>query len=345
MEIVSKILFVSPQFLPLTGGVPVLVNLIANEVSASTNRVTVVTSQSAAYEKQSEVGVVRTINPFIVFREFLRADKIIVVQDCFSLCWPLAFIHRPAAMMLQMHISHRKGVSGFLRGFLLKRILNRTLLTAASEWLAKGTRENLNWPCEHIPNPYDCKLFHAVNRPSSFRFELIFIGRLGIHKRCDLILQALAVLREKRIHPHLTIVGDGPERENLETLVRKLKLIEQVAFLGSKNQEEVAEILRRSRIMIIPSGYEPFGIVALEGLASGCHVITSDAGGLPEAGGGFAKTFRSLDPNDLAIKVEEVLKIESTGMSEALKLHLRRHTPAEVGRRYLELLETRSSHS
>lgn len=240
-------------------------------------------------------------------RTWMQADQCIIVQDCLGLCWPLAIFSRPAVMMLQMHISHRKGIGGSFRGFLLRRILRRVHLTAASEWLGKSTEKNLNWPCGHIPNPYDSVLFHAGNRSSIFEHELVFIGRLGIHKRCDLILEALAVLRGKDKNPHLTIVGDGPERANLEGLTEKLNLSDQVTFLGSKNQTEVAEILRRSRIMIIPSGYEPFGIVALEGLASGCHVITSDAGGLPEVGGGFAKIFESLNHNALAIQIEEAL--------------------------------------
>ena len=69
-------------------------------------------------------------------------------------------------------------------------------------------------------------------------------------------------------------------------------MTDRIKFLGFLRHEELARMLNRHRIMVIPSlDKEGFGIVALEGLACGCKVIASDAGGLTEAVDRFGKIF------------------------------------------------------
>ena len=76
------------------------------------------------------------------------------------------------------------------------------------------------------------------------------------------------------------MVGDGPERRNIEDLIRKLELEDDVRFLGK--QEQVEEILQISDLFLLPSEYESFGLAAMEAMAANVPVISSDAGGLPE---------------------------------------------------------------
>jgi glycogen(starch) synthase len=82
----------------------------------------------------------------------------------------------------------------------------------------------------------------------------------------------------------LKVIGEGPCRNDLEERVRKLGLADQVEFLGAIVGEPLVNILNRHKILVVPSSWnEPFGIVALEGIACGCMVIGSSGGGLPEA--------------------------------------------------------------
>ena len=78
----------------------------------------------------------------------------------------------------------------------------------------------------------------------------------------------------------LLLIGDGPERQNMEALCRSLNLCHEIRFLGK--QDAVEELLAVSDLFIMPSGSESFGLAALEAMACQVPVISSNVGGLPE---------------------------------------------------------------
>ena len=85
---------------------------------------------------------------------------------------------------------------------------------------------------------------------------------------------------QKKIPSKLLMIGDGPERRNLEDLCRQLGLCDEIRFLGK--QDAVEELLAISDLFIMPSSNESFGLAALEAMACEVPVISSNAGGLPE---------------------------------------------------------------
>lgn len=85
---------------------------------------------------------------------------------------------------------------------------------------------------------------------------------------------------QQEIPAKLMMVGDGPERENAETLCRKLGIMEKVIFFGNSN--EIDQILSYSDLFLLPSETESFGLAALEAMAWSVPVISSNSGGLPE---------------------------------------------------------------
>lgn len=85
---------------------------------------------------------------------------------------------------------------------------------------------------------------------------------------------------QKKIPARLMMVGDGPEREPAENLVEELGLTDKVVFFGNSN--EINEILCFSDLFLLPSQTESFGLAALEAMAVGVPVISSNSGGLPE---------------------------------------------------------------
>jgi N-acetyl-alpha-D-glucosaminyl L-malate synthase BshA len=76
------------------------------------------------------------------------------------------------------------------------------------------------------------------------------------------------------------MVGDGPEKEKAEILCKELGILDKVIFFGNSN--EIDKILSYSDLFLLPSETESFGLAALEAMAWGVPVISSNSGGLPE---------------------------------------------------------------
>jgi glycosyltransferase involved in cell wall biosynthesis len=141
----------------------------------------------------------------------------------------------------------------------------------------------------------------------------------------------------------LTIVGDGPERDNLEQLVSDLRLRENVRFAGALRGEEIARVLNKHNILLVTSRWkEPFGIVALEGIACGCLPIVSDGGGLPDAIGNAGISFKSGDIDDLVRAIRKVINdpVLTQQMRDAAPSHLVAHSSSQVSQRYLASIES-----
>lgn len=133
----------------------------------------------------------------------------------------------------------------------------------------------------------------------------------------------------KEIPSKLMMIGEGPERESAENLCLKLGIQDRVVFLGNSN--EVNKILCFSDLFLLPSETESFGLSALEAMASGVPVISSDSGGLPEVNinglSGFLSPVGDLDSmsrNALNIlKNPDTLKIfKSSAKSVASKFDI-----------------------
>ena len=135
--------------------------------------------------------------------------------------------------------------------------------------------------CKVIPNPFEKSVFHSVEEQPKTQ-DLVFLGRLVTSKGVKILIRSLKQLKNRGLKPHLTLIGEGPERSALEQLVRSLQLENQVCFTGAITTEKVAQLLHAHKIMVVPSIWnEGFGVVALEGIESGCVVLGSDSGGLP----------------------------------------------------------------
>lgn len=120
--------------------------------------------------------------------------------------------------------------------------------------------------------------FKQILAPNGERI-LTHISNFRKVKRVEDVILMFSELR-KKISSKLLMIGDGPERQNAEELSRNLCLGSDVRFLGK--QELVDEILNISDLFVLPSEYESFGLAALEAMACGVPVISTNTGGLPE---------------------------------------------------------------
>jgi glycogen(starch) synthase len=111
---------------------------------------------------------------------------------------------------------------------------------------------------------------------------ILLLGRLSIEKGFDTAIKAFSLVKKRGTHAQLVIAGSGPERAFLEHLVNKLGLVDLVRFTGELSREEVPCIINKATLFLVPSHFEPFGLVALEAMQMQRPVIASNVGGLPE---------------------------------------------------------------
>ncbi|GFG49915.1 glycogen synthase [Mycolicibacterium agri] len=135
-----------------------------------------------------------------------------------------------------------------------------------------------------IRNGIDAGLWpFAERRPRTGPAQLLYLGRLEYEKG---IHDAIAALpRIRRTHPGttLTVAGDGTQYDWLVGQARKHKVLKAVTFVGRVDHEGLVRLLHAADAAVLPSHYEPFGIVALEAAATGTPLVTSNVGGLGEA--------------------------------------------------------------
>ncbi len=164
------------------------------------------------------------------------------------------------------------------------------LVTSVSEYLKQATYDyfNVQQNIEVIPNfvslerfrpkPDIRNMYRKLIAPNNEKI-LIHTSNFRKVKRVQDVLEIYLKVK-KHIPTKLIMVGDGPERTNLEKFVRENQLTNCVIFMGK--QEKVEDILAISDVFLMPSESESFGLAALEAMACGIPVVASNAGGLPE---------------------------------------------------------------
>ncbi len=113
-------------------------------------------------------------------------------------------------------------------------------------------------------------------------FDFCGVARLAPQKGLPILVEALAILRERGLAPRVAIIGDGPLRATLEREAARLGLQDQLALLGSRDGAGVAAQLRAARAMVLPSFAEGLPVVIMESLAVGTPVVTTSVAGIPE---------------------------------------------------------------
>ncbi len=156
-------------------------------------------------------------------------------------------------------------------------------ITAVSESLKNETLKmfNLNKHIEVIPNFINISDYplNTDKLNSDGSKTLIHISNFRKVKRIDDVIAVFYKVQQK-ITSKLILIGDGPERDNAEKLCRDLNIMNKVVFLGKLINP--INMLSRADLFLLPSETESFGLAALESLAMGVPVISSNTGGIPE---------------------------------------------------------------
>lgn len=161
-------------------------------------------------------------------------------------------------------------------------------ITSVSNFLKEDTYRHFNIT-KHIEVIHNFIDFSRFKKTDKEHFKkaiatqgervLIHISNFRKVKRVEDVVQMFNLVLNK-VPSKLLLVGDGPERTNVEMLCRHLGINEHVRFLG--RQDAIEDLLAISDLFVLPSETESFGLAALEAMACEVPVISSDAGGLPE---------------------------------------------------------------
>jgi len=195
-----------------------------------------------------------------------------------------------------------------------------------------------------IPNVVDTTLFYPLKEEKEEKKEekrLLTVALLNPKKGIPYLLQALALLKEKRDDFILDIVGDGPSRHEYEELVKSLGLDGKVIFHGLKPKTEVAEFMRRADVFVLPSLWENLPCVIIEAMASGLPVIATKVGGIPEMiDEETGILIPAGDVKSLFLALDKCLDCYSTFNKDRIASKARQlYSPMSVGKQFLEIYQ------
>jgi glycogen(starch) synthase len=165
---------------------------------------------------------------------------------------------------------------------------------------------------DEVPNGVDPVVW-APPSPAPVRGEggplVVTWGRLQYEKGFQYLIEAMASLRRRVPGVHLVVAGRGSYLVELEGLAQFLGVADIVEFAGFVPDPELRALLHRASCAVIPSLYEPFGIVALEALAAEAPVVAAAAGGMAEVleGTGAGLLVPPGDAGSLSFAVERLL--------------------------------------
>lgn len=348
-----KILISAHTFYPHIGGIETFTDSLATSLVKLGHQVKVLTPVMHSKVDQTVYPILRRPSPLELIEAFKWCDVFYQSNISLRLAWPLLLV--PRSLFITHHIwlegkesisfnpspslTYFKQLTLALKNFLKEAFCSLGTSMVVSDFLNTCFLQS----SRVIHNPYKDDRFYP--RKEIHRTQnLIFVGRLVEEKGVHCALEALKILKNQGYTPHLTVVGEGKEREALEGLVTAYGLIDTVHFEGPLEGKELAKAYCKHAIQLIPSLWaEPFGLVALEGIACGCVPIGSERGGLREAIGPCGITFPNGDAQALAYHIRDLLSHpeKQASYQSYAQAHLAQFSSQSVAQRYLQVFQSK----
>jgi len=331
-----RLLISANSFYPAVGGYERVAFAIAQQLASRGHQIKIITSTPGGEDADLPFQVFRTPGIGTLLKLLRWSDIYIQNNVSLSLLWPILFCWRPV-------VSVHHGFYGCSRDRLLSlspRLKRLATLFSTNISVSRAVAESLPGKSLVALNPYRDDVFCRIPSIQKDR-DLFFVGRIVSDKGIDVLVEAMAKLRDRGLRPSLTVAGSGPEEPAIRRKVNELRLEKLVTFAGRVTDEKLNELLNAHKIMVVPTREgEGFGVVALEGIACGCVVVGSTCGGLPEAIGQCGRTFPNGDSSALAELLHDLLAHPETWQDYFVhaKAHLDAHRPSVVADRYLEVL-------
>jgi glycosyltransferase involved in cell wall biosynthesis len=154
--------------------------------------------------------------------------------------------------------------------------------------ISESSRDDLRrrgLPADHIQvsHPGIDRPARTVDLETTRPRRIVYVGRLERYKRVDLALRATHSLVERFPDLELVVIGRGSERPRLEALARELGIADRTRFTGFVEREERDALLATSRVCVLPSEKEGWGLAVIEANAVGTPVVAADVPGLRDS--------------------------------------------------------------
>ncbi len=335
-----KIALLSYAYAPGVGGIETVSKLLFDGLRARGHQVRVVTHTSADAQGSDPDGerIVRRPTAAGLLSTLRWADVVVQSNVSVGLAWPLTLgvVRRPWVVVNHTPIARSDGRRTW-RDRLKLASLRGAHVYAVSSYLDSVTARNARL----MHNPYDAESFHlpADLDAGQRQRELLFVGRIVRAKGLDVLIEALHLLAQDGFRPRLSIAGDGPEKQAAQARSAALGLEAQITWLGVLRGAFLGQAMREHKIVVVPSRPEPpeaLPLVPVESIASGCAVIASRQGGLPESVGPCGMLVPPEDPRALAQAIRQMLTDD--GLRQRLmnsrKQHLEMFDPDTVLQHY-----------
>lgn len=327
-----KIVIYSSTFLPNIGGLENIMSGLADEFVAMGHQVVVYT---ATHQQNSSAALKY---PVLVKNSNAQLNKAIAAADIYleaniSLKNLLPGLLNKKKWWLVHHIQydHQNSPLALLKNQLCKLAKN----ISVSNFIAT----KLPIPSVVINNFYD-PIFTHTNLGNR-NYDFVFLGRLVSDKGVDRLINSINTSNKNYT---CLIIGDGDDRIDLQALVKNYKLIDRIHFAGTLSGESLVAALNSAKTMVIPSIWdEPFGVVALEGMACGCRIACSDKSGLREATGGNAFFFNPNEPLSIMQALNDSIHFFPSDIDwKNIQQHLTKHTRTFIANKYIAAFENPS---
>jgi glycosyltransferase involved in cell wall biosynthesis len=331
-----NILLESRAFYPSIGGLEMMAQELGREWQRRGHHVRIVTATPLNGEPEfAEMDVLRFPSPADWIQQMRWAD--VFFQNGVSLR-SVGYAVLTGCPIVFRHPDVLRSNSG---SFDVRNELKRWATTLGRNVASsKAVAEPVRGETVEIPNTFR-PVFHDQLEAGSeeSRSGLLFVGRLVSIKGADVAIRALRYLHDRGIEQSLTICGGGPEMCSLEKLSEEKGLSDAVRFEGWTQPQELVRHYSKAEVTLVPSRYEPFGIVALEAIACGCPVVASSVHGLPQAVGDCGFLVEPDDPEALADSVERSLSPDvREDLKAAMPEHVEQHRLDRIADRYLHQL-------
>ena len=241
--------------------------------------------------------------------------------------WPLIFHNDPEmAVLFREKFPSARIVHHFHNQHTSKERMRRRFgqaalkVTAVSDFTARWVEQFYGLPARSVTTIYngvDAEAFHPAAEEPPGPPILNFVGRTGIEKAPDLLLEAARLLAGRRTDFAVQIVGGNhwgyslPDayQQKLQALATQIEALGvRVGLTGFISRRDLPAVIRRAHVHVVPSRWdEPFGLTTVEGMASGLAVVASRTGGSPEVVGEAGLLFERDDAHQLAAHLERWL--------------------------------------
>jgi glycosyltransferase involved in cell wall biosynthesis len=217
--------------------------------------------------------------------------------------------------------------------------VRQLLMTFPRRWLCKRVSVNVTIS-DHVGGrlqlPRSKTIYYGIeileprqqppSRPAAQTLRIAYVGRFVGEKGVPVLLRAAQLLAKGGSNFALTLIGDGPERANLEALTAELGIAGRVTFAGQLQRQQVDEILRTTDVVVMPSlCEETAGLAAMEQMMTAGVVVASEIGGLAEVVDGVGLKFPPGNSEelcskllDIANKPSDLLQLGSLARARAL---------------------------